>query len=429
LQPQAFGTKDWGVFMKIILTILLFMLFVPPCFAQTYIDRAGAYPTTASSWVVIDSNYAYVIDSTNLLILNIADRTNPIFAGSLSIPGQPHRMDVKNGYAYLAAGDSGLQIVDATNPSNPHIVGTYSTEEPSLDIVADNNYAYLLDFSHMRILDISNPTMPNELGEIDSLFYTEGLSKKDCFIYMIYWPRISDILYAVNVSDPYNPYTTSYINYVGEFSLGLNSYGDDLYQITSWGIIIWDISNQAYLPQFPAVILSLPNLTWISADGNFAFASQGQGGLSIIERGDRDTAFVINNYDTPGNARHVVAKQAEFLHYFIYVADNDSLQILSYFEVGIDDDQTVPTEFARISNYPNPFNPTTTIQFDLPKPSQVSHEIYDLLGRKIETLVNSKLGVGPHSVLWDGKDRSSGIYFYKIQAGDFTETQKMLLLK
>jgi hypothetical protein len=97
---------------------------------------------------------------------------------------------------------------------------------------------------------------------------------------------------------------------------------------------------------------------------------------------------------------------------------------------GINDGTGALPLSCRLSpNYPNPFNPTTTIQFELPKASLVSLDIYDLLGRKIETLVSGKQEAGTHSVIWDGRDKSSGIYFYKLQAGDFTETKRMLLLK
>ncbi|HBC46245.1 MAG TPA: hypothetical protein DEO84_11235 [candidate division Zixibacteria bacterium] len=81
------------------------------------------------------------------------------------------------------------------------------------------------------------------------------------------------------------------------------------------------------------------------------------------------------------------------------------------------------------TNYPNPFNPTTTIEYNLSSAFDVTLDIYDLLGRKIETLINTKQEAGHHSAIWDGRDRSSGIYFYKLRAGEYTETKKMLLLK
>ena len=98
--------------------------------------------------------------------------------------------------------------------------------------------------------------------------------------------------------------------------------------------------------------------------------------------------------------------------------------------VGIGDEHlSVPEEFTLAQNHPNPFNSTTTIQYDIPKSSDVTLEIFDLLGRKIGTLEDTKKEAGHHQIIWNAENVSSGIYFYKIHAGDFTETKKMLLLK
>ena len=80
-------------------------------------------------------------------------------------------------------------------------------------------------------------------------------------------------------------------------------------------------------------------------------------------------------------------------------------------------------------NYPNPFNATTTIQYNLPMASDVTIDIYDLLGNKVETLIDKNQQAGYHRVIWNADDFSSGMYFYKIQARDFMDSRKMLLLK
>jgi hypothetical protein len=95
---------------------------------------------------------------------------------------------------------------------------------------------------------------------------------------------------------------------------------------------------------------------------------------------------------------------------------------------------TVPEVFALSQNYPNPFNPSTKIGFDLPKPSFVSLDIYDVLGRKVSTLINEHLMAGSKQVQWNGRDNTgaevaSGVYFYRLQTGDHVEVKKMVLLK
>ena len=82
-----------------------------------------------------------------------------------------------------------------------------------------------------------------------------------------------------------------------------------------------------------------------------------------------------------------------------------------------------------IQNYPNPFNPTTTFEYTLLSPGEVSLTIYNLLGQEVARLVNEVQRAGYHKVKWNASNFSSGIYFYRLQAGDFTQTRKMVLLK
>ena len=100
----------------------------------------------------------------------------------------------------------------------------------------------------------------------------------------------------------------------------------------------------------------------------------------------------------------------------------------------ISEELLLPESFTLHQNYPNPFNPTTTISYDLPEQAQVTLGIYDLLGKQIKTLVNEPQDVGSKIAVWDGTDNlgrqvSAGVYLYQIQAGEFTQTRKMLLLK
>ncbi|MBK6909826.1 MAG: T9SS type A sorting domain-containing protein [bacterium] len=94
----------------------------------------------------------------------------------------------------------------------------------------------------------------------------------------------------------------------------------------------------------------------------------------------------------------------------------------------------VPSAFALRQNYPNPFNPETTIEFSLPAQSEVSLDIFDVLGRNVTTLVHASVSAGVHHIVWAGQSRTgvsvpSGIYFYRLATPDFVETRRMLLLR
>ncbi len=89
----------------------------------------------------------------------------------------------------------------------------------------------------------------------------------------------------------------------------------------------------------------------------------------------------------------------------------------------------IPTEFSLEQNYPNPFNPITKIKYQIPELSFVTIKVYDVLGSEVITLVNEEKPVGSYEVEFDGKDLTSGVYFYRLQAGSFIETKKMILIK
>jgi len=94
----------------------------------------------------------------------------------------------------------------------------------------------------------------------------------------------------------------------------------------------------------------------------------------------------------------------------------------------------IPETYALHQNYPNPFNPITTIRFDMPEDGIVSLKIYDVLGRKVITLLHGETPAGHHAYSWNGKDMygrmaATGIYFYRLKTTGYTKTRKMLLVK
>lgn len=113
--------------------------------------------------------------------------------------------------------------------------------------------------------------------------------------------------------------------------------------------------------------------------------------------------------------------------------DGGAIAISELFElklaVGVDDLEEIPTEFSMSQNYPNPFNPVTTIKYGLPESAYVKVTLFDVLGRKVMVLVNGKQSAGYHDIQLNASRLNSGVYLYTIQAGEFTKTRKMILLK
>ncbi|MDP2039038.1 MAG: T9SS type A sorting domain-containing protein, partial [Ignavibacteria bacterium] len=98
---------------------------------------------------------------------------------------------------------------------------------------------------------------------------------------------------------------------------------------------------------------------------------------------------------------------------------------------GINEDKTLPTKFFLGQNYPNPFNPSTTINYQLPTAGYVTLKVYDVLGREVATLVNEYQQAGTYNSQFAIRNYQlhSGVYFYRLKAGNFVQSKKMILLK
>ncbi len=139
--------------------------------------------------------------------------------------------------------------------------------------------------------------------------------------------------------------------------------------------------------------------------------------LSIFNGQGINGSWVLKIYDrATGNTGILKAWSISFL--------------LSNNPIGIEPiSNELPDKFLLSQNFPNPFNPTTNIKFQLPNASFVKVTVFDMLGREVETLVNEQLNAGTYKVDWDAAKYSSGVYFYKLEAGNFIETKKMLMIK
>jgi len=107
-----------------------------------------------------------------------------------------------------------------------------------------------------------------------------------------------------------------------------------------------------------------------------------------------------------------------------------SLKLKYDVTVDVEDVKTeLPTDFNLYQNYPNPFNPSTKIKFVIPKSSFVNLKVYNVLGKEAATLVNEERPAGTYEVEFNGTGLPSGVYFYRLRAGDFVQTKKMMLMK
>ena len=152
----------------------------------------------------------------------------------------------------------------------------------------------------------------------------------------------------------------------------------------------------------------------------------------LVEGADlpSEVTFYLGLANLPGTSM-----DPELLNVVCAYPDEDSPVVVETNALSLDENLAIPTQFALHQNYPNPFNPSTQISFDVPEGSElVRLNIYNILGKKVSTLLNNVVNPGRHKVEWNAKDNegnpvASGIYFYELSSSSFTARKKMLLIR
>ncbi len=192
------------------------------------------------------------------------------------------------------------------------------------------------------------------------------------------------------------------------------------YSQTAYEVVPGTKSNQ--------IILSLSNISSITSaenvsvkllksSSNLQFSQDEQIIKRIDAKGEMEAAF---SFDIKREAPVNVKDSVEFL-----ITDNKTISLQKLFILNY----TPPADYKLEQNFPNPFNPVTTIQYQLPVDSKVILKVYDILGAEVTTLVNEEQQAGYRQVRFDASTLSSGVYIYRVIAGSYISTKKMILMK
>jgi len=240
---------------------------------------------------------------------------------------------------------------------------------------------------------------------------------------------------------------TNQVILANEYNGGLAGVGNRLFQSTdhgqTWQVIYFyyftvtsimeDIYNNLYaIAAIDLLVSEDEGMTWItkSAPSSSVLASDYAGRIYLDLRYSTDKGSTWLNLPNSGfqgafnddlkinHSNRIYAASTQGVFY----GEADSIV------VSVEKNDPLKT-FYLSQNHPNPFNPSTTIRYEIPERSFTTIKIYDVLGKEVATIVNEEKAVGTHTVEFDGTDLSSGIYFYQLKAGNFVETKKMILLK
>ena len=432
-----------------------------------------------SGELFVDGDRLFEVNSNSIKIQDIQDPLNFVLEGSIDVEAYYSRgIQVSGNFSYIVdMGDwfnSGLNIVDISDPYNPFPRGNYSIGYPSFCTIlaVKNDYAYIPDMMNelIVIVDISDPDLPVYAGEYAAA--AEDLFAGEPYTYLAVnnTLQITDLqlpsnpvlisyitlgtedgskifvdngyafigdsggeVWIVDVSESLNPQIVTSFTAVGEVR-GIFAVEDLLYIVSQEQLQIVDISvinaPQIVGSYFDGDLSSYSN---IHVNGDYAYIVNLIGGFLEIDVSNPSAPFREGFFQTAGWCRGLA-----YTNNYFYISTDCSFQILNNELVGIDDDynSTCNVTECVLSNFPNPFKSTTTINFSVVNSDKnTTITIYNLNGQKIKTLVNKKLNTGTHQAVWDatndsGKPIGSGIYFYQLKTGNtFFETKRMVLLK
>ncbi|WP_287739435.1 cadherin domain-containing protein [Microcystis sp. M179S2] len=273
--------------------------------------------------VEVVGNYAYLADyDSGLQIIDISNPSNPIFKGNYDTDGA-WDVEVVGNYAYIADGSSGLQIINISNPTNPTFIGNYDNFSAVVDVQVVGNYAYLANGnSLLQIIDISNPTNPILKGSYDdSSGFADGVQVVGNYAY------IADYfsgLQIIDISNPTNPILKG--NYYSSGNardvevVGNYAYLADY----DSGLQIIDISNPTN-PILKGNYYSSGEATDVQVVGNYAYLAAGGGGLQIIDISNPTNPTIKGNYQN----NYDYAFDVKVVSNYAYVAAREGgLQII-----------------------------------------------------------------------------------------------------
>jgi len=423
---------------------------------------------------VADSHAFVAAESGGMHVFDVSYARNVESAGQCDTPGFARDLDTENGFFTVVADDwNGVLIVATGNGTSPSIVGQLSTIDYARSVVSQGYFAFVADYAGgLHVVEFGEePDWPYLAASVEAGGLAVDIDLSGDYIFLAERAAGLEIF---DVSDHENPFSVASINPPGEI---LRVHVEGMYAYLAAGVDGMTIVDVT-IPTTPLLVSSIDlegSTTNVTAVSGIAALSMGVDGVLLMDVEDPNNPAVLSTFDTPGYVEDIVLEGA-----LAYVADGwAGVHVLDVsnpsdptiigsctdlidargLSLGADGvhvadgegglkilfkqhDAGTPVPQGALSgrlaslhgNHPNPFNPMTSIRFELAEKRDVSVEIYDLRGRYVRGLVDECLDAGVHAVTWDGRSDSgsvaaAGVYLYRLEVADFSQTRRMTLLK
>jgi hypothetical protein len=410
-----------------------------PVFPTPLINSVPVRSTRVDAEGPLVCTFGGVPDPKSLYLLDYSDPLNPIELGSVSTNLDDRDLEFHGGYAYIAAGYSGVVIFDASDSGHPSLCGGISVPGYCKSVKATANLLLVGSGGgsdgRLDIFDVSDPCAAVLRGSVLTLDSVEDIAITGNVACLAIDDRG---MVAVDIADPESPIILDQIYSESSEAMGIDVEGDHAFVADEeLGLLIIDISDPENLIQTGVCDIEFRYMEQVAVSGETAYVTlSGEGwGLdfAVIDVHDPWNPTMIELYETSTPCRGL---DIEGDH--LFVAQDSGGMNLYRLQCGtptaVPADDTLPSSIYQIETYPNPFNPITTIRYDLPVDGRVTLLVYDVRGALVRTLVDADLPRGNHQATWDGRDASgrgmaSGSYFARLEAGGRGETVRMSLIR
>jgi hypothetical protein len=321
-----------------------------------------------------------------------------------------------------------LAVLDFSNPAAPSLLHQYGLGLNFVDIDKfDSLVVTIGGSSSMDIYDydpVSGFTLLydfNCYADCPMVMVLDGIN-----LYVIRDESLNEVS-KYSLADPLHPQRVDFGRAIYFRFYSLEIFSGSLWASGPFGTVIFDTTTMDSIGYYGPEYFSDVRDMFIS--GDTFYAADGENGLKVFtfENDPASGLDYAGDYQTGNEVNQIATIGDNF-----FISDYYSLHHLRWgAPTGTepDDQNRMPGEIALLQNYPNPFNALTTIEFTLARASEVKLEIFDILGRKVAMLAEGRLGAGKHRVRWDAGEVPSGVYFYRLSAGDRGAARMCILLK
>lgn len=409
-----------------------------------HLDPVGSFISTGPVIdLAVSNSIAYLAGDQALWTFDLTDPVTPEVLGSCMYEVGAHAqgLDIAGDYAYIAARHNGLQIIDVSQPSEPVLVHTIAVDYISQDVAVDGGYAFLLTSNQhdLLVFDLVDPMHPVQVASLPVTGYSYELVPGNGHLYV----AGSAGLKVIDITDPLVPAEVAVID-LGMTAGTVTCHGDRLY-VGSFNLQIFDVSVPASPVEIAGINLE-SEIRGIAVTDDFIYSHTPTHGAFAVDIADPLNPTIIGGLPIAGigwaaqvtpDRLLVASGYSEMLSFDfggLYSLPLQCVDQTSIEDPEILEDSPLPAAVVLHPVTPNPFNPRTTIAFDLREAERVSLAIYDLQGRCVVQLVDASYPAGRHEINWHGVDDQgrmlpSGVFLMRLVAGGVAQHGRLTLVR